>query len=60
MPSLTSIRRNYGRPLPGATEFETDIATLEAVIRASEDRRRALNKNEKQFMFDLRSKARQG
>lgn len=46
--------------LPGATEFEADIATLEAVIRASEDRRRAFNKKEKQFMIDLRNKVRQG
>lgn len=46
--------------LPGATEFEADIAALEAVIRASEDRRRAFNKKEKQFMIDLRNKVRQG
>lgn len=40
--------------------FYPDIATLEAVTRASEDRRRAFIKKEKQFMIDLRNKARQG
>ncbi|WP_367381019.1 hypothetical protein [Stenotrophomonas cyclobalanopsidis] len=43
-----------------ATEFEADIATLEAVIRPSEDRRRAFNRKEKQFKVDLRNKVRQG
>ncbi|MBK9496217.1 MAG: AAA family ATPase [Xanthomonadales bacterium] len=44
--------------IPSAEQFETDLAIIETVMKACEERRRAFNKNEKQFMIDLRNKIR--
>ena len=44
--------------MPDPIKFERDLNDLETVMKACETRRSAFNKNEKQFMLDLRNKIR--
>lgn len=44
--------------MPSPLHFENDLSGIEAVMKACEARRSAFNKNEKQFMLDLRTKIR--
>lgn len=44
--------------MPDHSKFEKDLSELEAVMKECEARRSAFNKNERQFMTDLRNKIR--
>lgn len=44
--------------IPSSDQFETDLADIETVVKACEERRSEFNKTEMKFMFDLRNKIR--
>ena len=44
--------------MPSSLDFEKDLSDLEAVMKACEARRSTFNRNEKQFVIDLRNKIR--